>query len=76
MTPEKALETAVKILDGQSAFARACGGDVKQQHVHYWLKVGKIPAEHCLAIERATKRKVTRYDLRPDVFGEPRRRHE
>lgn len=27
------------------------------------------PAHHCLAIEEATGGKVTRYQLRPDVFG-------
>jgi len=56
--------------------ARACGGNIKQGHVWYWLKVGRIPAEHCIAVEKATKRKITRFDLRPDVFGRPRQRHE
>ncbi len=30
---------------------------------------GRVPAERVLAIEAATHGKVTRYDLRPDVFG-------
>jgi DNA-binding transcriptional regulator YdaS (Cro superfamily) len=29
----------------------------------------QVPAERCLAIEKATSGKVTRYDLRPDIFG-------
>lgn len=31
--------------------------------------VRRVPAEHCRAIEQATNGAVTRYDLRPDVFG-------
>lgn len=39
------------------------------QAVYKWEKTGKVPAEHCRAIEFATRGKVTRYGLRPDVFG-------
>lgn len=31
--------------------------------------VRRVPAEHCRAIEKVTNSAVTRYDLRPDVFG-------
>lgn len=30
----------------------------------------KVPCGYCLAIEHATRGAVTRYQLRPDVFGE------
>lgn len=30
----------------------------------------KVPCGYCLAIENATRGAVTRYQLRPDVFGE------
>lgn len=64
------IERAVQIVGGQSALARAIGGSVKQAHVWHWLnKGGAVPAEHCAAIESATNGKVTREDLRPDVFG-------
>ena len=66
MTP---IELAVELAGGQSALARAIGGDVKQAHVWYWLQKGVVPAEHCGAIETATGGKVTREELRPDVFG-------
>lgn len=65
----EALKKAVDIAGSQSALARAIGGKVKQAHVWNWLKAGTVPAEHCAAIERATGGKVTRADLRPDVFG-------
>ena len=32
-----------------------------------WQKRGRVPAEHCPAIERATGGKVRCEDLRPDV---------
>jgi DNA-binding transcriptional regulator YdaS (Cro superfamily) len=46
--------------------ARALG--VFPQHVHNWQMRG-VPEARCLDIERATYGAVTRYDLRPDVFG-------
>jgi DNA-binding transcriptional regulator YdaS (Cro superfamily) len=66
-----ALQRAVDIVGGQTALAAALGEPIKQGHVWYWLekKGGEVPAEHCAAIERATDGKVTRHDLRPDVFG-------
>ena len=64
------LEQAISILGGQSALARACG--VKQGHVWHWLnKSGKCPAEHVITIEEATSGKVTRQQLRPDLYPLP-----
>lgn len=75
----KALERAAKILGGQGAVAEAIkaahpDSTVKQQTISYWLKRndGRLPAEYCVAVEYATALKgnpVTRYELRPDVFG-------
>ena len=64
------LKKAIEIVGSQSALARACG--VKQAHVWNWLNKGrrKVPAEYAVAIERATNKRVTRYQLRPDVFGD------
>lgn len=33
--------------------------------------VRPVPAHHCLEVEKACGAVVSRYDLRPDVFGEP-----
>lgn len=67
----EALKKAIECVGGQSALARAIGGKVKQAHVWYWLNEGgaQVPAEHCIAIEEATAGKVSRHELRPDVFG-------
>ncbi len=67
------IEEAIRIVGSQSGLATAIQPKhpkVKQQHVWKWLRAGKIPAEYVLAIEHATGGKVTRYQLRPDVFGQ------
>lgn len=45
----------------------ADGGKVTRQHVEYWLKAGKVPAEHLAAVHRAAKGVVSFADLNPDV---------
>jgi DNA-binding transcriptional regulator YdaS (Cro superfamily) len=63
------IERAVECAGTQVALAERIG--VRQQHVWNWLNRDKrVPAEYCLPIERATHGAVTRYDLRPDVFGQ------
>lgn len=64
---ETSLQTAVRVAGGQSALARALA--VTPQAVQQWMKSGP-PPERCLAIEAAVGGAVTRYELRPDVFGE------
>jgi DNA-binding transcriptional regulator YdaS (Cro superfamily) len=50
----------------QAELARRLG--VRSQHITNWRARG-VPPARCLAIENATEGAVTRYDLRPDVFG-------
>lgn len=65
---KKALFEAVTICGGQVALARKLG--ISQGHLWSWMhRDKKVPAERCAAIEAATGGAVTRYDLRPDVFG-------
>jgi DNA-binding transcriptional regulator YdaS (Cro superfamily) len=47
---------------------------ITRQAVHKWIKANRVPAERCLAIERITYGQITRYMLRPDVFGPPLRK--
>jgi DNA-binding transcriptional regulator YdaS (Cro superfamily) len=65
------VQKAVELVGGQSALAKRMGGPVKQGHVWKWLRMDRIPAERAIAIERATDGRVTRQELRPDLFGEP-----
>lgn len=44
---------------------------VTQAFISQWVTGRRpVPAERCVAVERATDEKVTRYELRPDVFGD------
>lgn len=48
---------------GSSAIARAVG--LSPQAVAQW---GRVPAERVLAVEKLTG--VSRYELRPDIYGD------
>lgn len=41
---------------------------ISSQAVSQWERV---PAARCLVIEQATRRRVTRHELRPDIYGPP-----
>jgi DNA-binding transcriptional regulator YdaS (Cro superfamily) len=61
------LKRAVEIVGSQAALAKAL--KVKPQHVWNWLnRDDRVPAEQVLPIEAATDGKVTRHDLRPDIY--------
>lgn len=68
MTPSEAVEKAVSDAGGTGALAKALG--IKPPSVSEWLRRGKAPAERCIEIESLDAVTVTRYDLRPDVFGQ------
>lgn len=73
MAHQNALDRAIDVCGTQAELARrvsdALGEGVAPQHVWNWRHRagGKVPAEYCRAVEAATG--VTRYELRPDVFG-------
>jgi DNA-binding transcriptional regulator YdaS (Cro superfamily) len=70
---ETAISRAIRLAHGQSALARKFNPPISSQAVQQWEANGQAPADRCLDIERFVNRKVTRYDLRPDVFGNPPR---
>ncbi|HDS0948638.1 TPA: helix-turn-helix domain-containing protein [Stenotrophomonas maltophilia] len=61
------IEAAVqKFEGGQAALARVL--HVSPQQLNQWVRALRpVPPRHAIAIERATG--VSRYALRPDVFG-------
>lgn len=65
-----ALRRAAEVLGGQAAVAAACGFS-DRRHVWPWFNTDRrIPAEHCPAIERATRARgdpVLCEELRSDV---------
>lgn len=65
----KAILKAIELFDTKAAFAKAIG-NVNPALVWQWANgIRPVAAHHCIAIETATELKVTRHDLRPDVFG-------
>lgn len=63
------INNAVAAMGSQAALAKSIG--VSAPFVNDLLHERKrIPAELCASIEHATRGAVTRYQLRPDVFGE------
>lgn len=66
----KHLLKAIDLLGDQTTLAQEL--ELTQGQVSSWV-VGRrpIPAKHCRTIETLTKGAVTRFDLRPDIFGAP-----
>ena len=64
----KPIEKAVQLCGSQKALAKKI--DVTPVFVSQMVTGAKsIPARLCLPIENATENRVTRYELRPDIFG-------
>lgn len=60
------IEKAVWLVGGQSAMARILG--CTPQAVQQWVDRNRVPAERVLPIEAATSGRVTRHELRPDLY--------
>ena len=61
------LERAIEIVGSQAKLAKEIG--VAQQTISSWLhRVGRVPAEYCYPIQKATRGEVLEGDLRPDLF--------
>jgi len=63
----KHINRAIKEAGGQKSLAELIG--VSQAAVSKWRLGKKITAENAVSVEKATNGKVTRKDLRPDVFA-------
>ncbi|HMM73696.1 MAG TPA: Cro/CI family transcriptional regulator [Rhodocyclaceae bacterium] len=72
MNPREALQTAIRIAGGKSAAAEALG--ISRQAIWKW---DVAPIERVADLERLAKGKITRFELRPDIFGtQPGASHE
>lgn len=58
------LDRAIKACGSVAALAAKLG--VAPSAPHMWKARGRVPSDHCAAIEQATSSAVTRRDLRPD----------
>ena len=59
------LQKAIEFANGQTELASKVG--VTKQAVNQWLTKG-VPAIRVIQIEKAVGGKVTRYELRPDLY--------
>jgi DNA-binding transcriptional regulator YdaS (Cro superfamily) len=60
------LDRAIEIVGSATALSHGVG--VTKQAITQWRRRG-VPPGKVLAVERLTGGKVSRHDLRPDVFG-------
>ncbi|MDF4024106.1 YdaS family helix-turn-helix protein [Luteibacter sp. PPL201] len=61
------LDRVIEILGSQEELAARLG--IKSPSITGWRNRNRIPSERCLALEEVTGGQVTRYEMRPDVFG-------
>jgi DNA-binding transcriptional regulator YdaS (Cro superfamily) len=66
-TPVDALRRAIELLGGVSEAAKAVG--CSPAALRYMVAQEKISADFIVSIEKATGRKVTRRQLRPDLYA-------
>jgi len=64
----KIVEQVINLAGGASVVARACG--VSPQAVQQWRTSDRIPAERVLTVEKLVNGQVSRYEIRPDVYGD------
>lgn len=67
------IKRAVVCVGGQTALAdrltEIMQKQIKQAHIWNWLnRDKKLEGEYCIPIEKATEGKVTRHQLRPDLY--------
>jgi len=69
---KEALETAVSEATSQSELARRIAQltsrPIRQGHVWKWIRAGRVPPDMAIPVERATGGRVTRHELRPDLY--------
>jgi len=65
----RAFDRVIDIVGSQTELALRLG--VKQPSVNNWKIRRRVPAERVLEIEKLVGGQVTRYEMRPDVFGNP-----
>ena len=70
MTPHPQIASAIKAVGSQPKLAELAG--LSQQHISKLLRRQRgVSAEAAVAIERATRGKVPRHVLRPDLWPTP-----
>jgi DNA-binding transcriptional regulator YdaS (Cro superfamily) len=63
----RAFDRVIDIVGSQTELAKRL--KVKQPSVNSWKMRCQIPADRVLEVEKIVGGEVTRYEMRPDVFG-------
>lgn len=66
---ETGISKAIRLAGSQTALGALVG--LSPQAVQKWAAQGFVPGDMCRKVERVLHGQVTRYELNPDVFGEP-----
>ena len=66
---ENGITKAIRLTGDQTALGVMAG--VTPQAVQKWFAQGWVPSKRCLKLEELLKGAVTRYELNPQVFGDP-----
>jgi len=65
----KKLSQSINLVGGQEKLAQDLGLKTQGQ-ISSWVTGRRpLPSKHCIKIEQLTNSQITRYELRPDVFG-------
>jgi hypothetical protein len=74
--PKTPIERVFDLLGGPAAVAKHFTGDngkpILPWAVSKWRR--RVPADRVLKLEELTGGRVTRYELRPDIYGESPKR--
>lgn len=60
------VKTAVALAGGMGVVARRL--EISKQAVWWWTHVGRVPADRVLELEQLCQGRVTRHELRPDLY--------
>lgn len=66
---ENGITKAIRLAGNQTALGNLVG--LTPQAVQKWAAQGWVPHTHCRKLEGLFNGAVTRYELNPQVFGEP-----
>ena len=70
LSPLQAIKKALDLIGSQEVAAEKLGLKTQAQ-ISSWITGRRpLPSKHCIKIEELTDQQITRYQLRPDVFGQ------
>ncbi|WP_083773321.1 YdaS family helix-turn-helix protein [Methylovorus glucosotrophus] len=62
------VDQVISLIEGGRP-ALAAALDISEQAIHKWVKSGRIPTERVRDVEELINFQITRYEMRPDIYG-------